>query len=78
MPSELHDAFRENLRALRGELGMTQQQLADHLGVHRVRVCEMEAGRNAPTLDFVDELARKLDIPVDKLLKKKRKSAKSA
>lgn len=78
MPSELHDTFRNNVRARRTQLGMTQQQLANEMNVHRVRVCEIEAGRNVPTLDLVDKLAKVLQISPDKLLKPPRKVAKSA
>lgn len=78
MPSELHETFRNNVRARRVQLGMTQQQLANELNVHRVRVCEIEAGRNVPTLDLVDKLAKVLHVAPDKLLRQPRKIAKSA
>jgi len=37
------------IRELRKKLKITQQQLADKLGVHRVTVAEWEAGRKRPS-----------------------------
>jgi len=37
------------IKELRKKLKMTQQQLADKLGVHRVTVAEWEASRKRPS-----------------------------
>ena len=37
------------IKELRKKLQMTQQQLADKLGVHRVTVAEWEANRKRPS-----------------------------
>ena len=37
------------IKELRKKLKMTQQQLANKLGVHRVTVAEWEAGRKRPS-----------------------------
>jgi len=37
------------IRELRNKLKMTQQQLADKLGVHRVTVAEWESNRKRPS-----------------------------
>jgi len=41
------------LRAIRDKAGMTQQQLADHLGVHYTSVASWESGRNRPSRNNV-------------------------
>ena len=38
-----------DIKELRKKLKMTQQQLADKLGVHRVTVAEWEADRKRPS-----------------------------
>jgi DNA-binding transcriptional regulator YiaG len=35
------------LQAIRDALGLTQEELADHLGVHRVTVARWESGTRA-------------------------------
>ena len=42
------------LRAIRDKAGMTQQQLADHLGVHYTSVASWESGRNRPSRNNVE------------------------
>jgi DNA-binding XRE family transcriptional regulator len=39
---------RQRLRAARREAGLTQQDLADRAGIHRVTVAVYEAGRKEP------------------------------
>jgi len=46
------------LKELRISLGFTQSQVADHLGLHRPAVSEIEAGRRAVTAEELHELAR--------------------
>jgi putative transcriptional regulator len=53
--SELRNTIRD-LRAARGN--MTQQQLADHVGVSRQTIVAVEAGRYAPSLVLAFRIAR--------------------
>lgn len=39
----------QGLRAIRDKAGMTQQQLAAHLGVHYTSIAGWESGRNRPS-----------------------------
>ncbi len=57
----LHNRLRD-LRAGRG--GMTQQQLADAVGVTRQTVISVEAGRYAPSLLLAFRLAAALGVPI--------------
>ncbi len=59
---ELHKRFCQNVRALRLEKGMTQQELADATGLHRPDISAIEAGRYAPTLSTVEIVAKGLGI----------------
>ena len=60
--------FPEHLAALRKQKGMTQQQLAEKIGVHVVQLRRYEAGTSQPTLDVVRCMAVALGISADALL----------
>jgi transcriptional regulator with XRE-family HTH domain len=60
--------FPEHLAALREQKGMTQQQLADRVGVHVVQLRRYEAGTSRPTLDVIRNMAVALGISADALL----------
>ena len=60
--------FPEHLAALRKQKGMTQQQLADRVGVHVVQLRRYEAGTSQPTLDVIRSMAVALGISADALL----------
>jgi len=54
------------IRRLRFEAdGMTQQELADLVGVTRQTVIAMEADRYAPSLEVAFRIARIFDVPVE-------------
>jgi len=48
----------EIIRALRKERGLTQQQLADHLGIERSTYAYYESGRTKLNIDVVVKLAQ--------------------
>jgi len=60
--------FPEHLATLRKQKGMTQQQLAEKIGVHVVQLRRYEAGSSQPTLDVVRGMAVALGISADALL----------
>ncbi|MBC1470063.1 helix-turn-helix transcriptional regulator [Listeria welshimeri] len=60
--------FSERLKQLRTEKKMTQQALADLVGVNRVTYTNWENGKREPELDKVVELATELNSTVDYLL----------
>ena len=61
---ELH----ERIYQLRKERNMTQQDLADRLGVSRQAVSRWEMGTAKPELDSLTEMSRIFGITVDELL----------
>ena len=52
--------FGETLRRLRGEKGLSQQQLADRLHVERSSVANWEAGRRVPNTTLFSQIAKAL------------------
>lgn len=68
----LAETFRTNLVELRKKRSITQQELADILNKHRPFVADLERGRNAPTLQTIEAIARAFDVnPVSLLQIKK-------
>lgn len=57
------------LRTLRERRGLTQQQVADLVGVHRVTIVKIENEKLKPGVDLLESLAKVLRVPVTKLLK---------
>ena len=52
--------FGETLRRLRGEKGLSQQQLADRLHVERSSVANWESGRRVPNATLLFQIAKAL------------------
>jgi transcriptional regulator with XRE-family HTH domain len=60
--------FADRLTAARKQQGLTQQQLADRVGVHVTQLRRYEAGTNQPTLDVLRALAVALSVSTDSLV----------
>ena len=58
----------KNLRAIRQERHMTQQQVANHLGITRQALSNYENGTREPEYDLLCRLAELLRCPVSRLL----------
>ena len=61
-------ALGENIKRLREDHSLTQQQLADKLYVSRQTVCRWENGSRCPDLIMAKKLAVELDISLDELI----------
>lgn len=61
-------AFSNNIKKLREEQNLTQQQLADKLYVSRQAVCRWENGSRCPDLIAAKKLALELSVSMDELL----------
>lgn len=57
----------ENIRRLRKLKGFTQETFADHCGIHRNYISDMERGRRNPSVDILEKLAVALNVGVAKL-----------
>ncbi len=62
------DRLSNQVRRLRFEHGqMTQQQLADKVGVTRQTIIAVEAGKYAPSLPLAFRIARTFEVPLEQV-----------
>lgn len=66
VPPEVN--FHERLVLLRKERGLTQQALAELVGMHISQIRRYESGQSQPTLDAIRKLAVALSVSADMLL----------
>jgi len=60
--------IRNHIRVLRFQSGeMTQQQLADRVGVTRQTINAIEGGKYSPTLEVAFQIAAALDVALDRV-----------
>lgn len=64
-------AFAERIAKLRTEKGLSQQQLAQSLGIKRSVISYYESGDRLPSLDVLVEMSRVFNVTTDYLLKGK-------
>lgn len=68
--------FAENLKMLRKQAGMSQEQLAEKLGVSRQAVTKWETGAGIPDIENIMAISTLFDISIDDLLSNKSGSKK--
>jgi transcriptional regulator with XRE-family HTH domain len=61
-------SFPQRLATLRKQQGLTQQALAERVGVHVTQLRRYEAGTAQPTLDVVRRIAISLSVSADTLV----------
>ncbi|TNC23729.1 helix-turn-helix domain-containing protein [Amycolatopsis alkalitolerans] len=66
---DLQRAVGRNLRAYRLERGLSQEDFADVLGVHRTYMGGLERGERNLTLRSLERIAEKLGVPPLELLR---------
>lgn len=57
--------MRMSIRGLRAHRKMTQQELADHVGVNKKTVALWENGETTPNVDKVDKICEALGVGYD-------------
>ncbi|WP_168793916.1 helix-turn-helix domain-containing protein [Paraburkholderia aromaticivorans] len=60
--------FGAAVRRLRETRGWSQEQLAEHAGLNRSYVGEIERGSAIASIVTVDKLARAFQVPIERLL----------
>ncbi len=67
--SEVSKKLGQNIKKLRVQRGMNQQELCRILGVDTAYISNVENGKKNPTLKTVEKIAKILNMSVNKLLK---------
>ena len=60
--------FKERLKKIRTEKGLSQSKLADIVGVHVTNISRYERGENKPTTEVLVNLANALSVSADFLM----------
>jgi transcriptional regulator with XRE-family HTH domain len=60
--------FPQKLAALRKKKSLSQQALADLIGLHVIQISRYESGSSQPTLDVIRNLSRVLNVTADELI----------
>jgi len=66
---ELQRTFGKNLRSIREQRGLSQEGLADLLGMHRTYIGGLERGERNLTMRSVERIADRLKVPPLDLLR---------
>jgi transcriptional regulator with XRE-family HTH domain len=67
---ELLRNFGSRLRAIREQVGLSQEALAERAGLHRTYVSSVERGQRNISLANIQALADALGVDVEKLFRK--------
>ena len=68
MPMRPEERFAANLRRLRAEAGMSQEQLSAKTGLHPTEISRLERAVREPRLGTMLRLARGLDVKLEALV----------
>ena len=60
----------DNIKATRNIRNITQNEMADALGVNQAFISQLENGRRVPTLEMTERIADVLDCSIDGLLER--------
>ena len=60
-----------NLKSVRESTGMTQQELADRIGIRRETILRLENNRYNPSLEMALKIAQVFDLKIEDLFELK-------
>jgi transcriptional regulator with XRE-family HTH domain len=66
----LREVFGENLRRLRAERGMSQEEVAHEAGIDRTYISALERGVYNASISMIEKLARVLEVEPATLLER--------
>jgi transcriptional regulator with XRE-family HTH domain len=68
MKSNINEEVGFNIRRIREERGLSQEELADLAGLHRAYVGQIERGEKNIGLKNLEKIAKALDVSIKVLL----------
>lgn len=60
----MNELLGSRIKALRSAKNLTQEQIADHIGISRQKYARIESGVNSVTLDILSKVAEVLGVTV--------------
>lgn len=69
MNSKAVKKFAENMKKIREENGMSQGDIFRATKIDRAYICNLETGKQNPTLETIEKIAEALGVGNDQLLK---------
>lgn len=64
----MESTLSQTIRDLRAQQGLTQQQLADRLGVSRAAVAKWESGKGIPDISNLIRMSEEFGLSLDELI----------
>lgn len=65
--SDIRERFGKRLRKLRRSVDITQEELADKVGVSPTFIGQLERGANSPSFDTIQKIAEVLQVDISEL-----------
>ena len=62
------DKFGDSLKKIRTEKKISQQELADMIGMHSTHISRYERNQAAPSIEVAQKIAKSLDVSIDTLI----------
>ena len=66
--TKIRKKFGKKVKELRAKLGITQEQLGEKANLHYNYIGNIETGRQNPTLETIEKIAKAFEISVSDLL----------
>lgn len=66
--AKLPKIISKRIKKRRNDLGMTQEDLAEKVGVSRVYIGYVEQSRNTPSLEILEKIAKALKVKLSELV----------
>lgn len=72
MPKKKNSSFESSIHVWRAKRRMTQQELADKVGVSRQTIIQLERNRYNPSLLLAHDIADVFEVPIEQVFTFKR------
>lgn len=66
--SDIKERLGKNVARLRKAQGLSQEAFADHAGIHRTYISDIERSARNPTIEVVAKIAKALGVKPGELL----------
>ncbi|MCX6726733.1 MAG: helix-turn-helix transcriptional regulator [Candidatus Shapirobacteria bacterium] len=66
--AKLTKTICKRIKGFRHDQGLTQEELAEKVGVSRVYIGYVEQGRNTPSLEMLEKIAKALKVKLSEIV----------